>query len=96
MARKQSDGIAVICPNCGWGDKGYAGMRCPDCESEMVPDTGAVDTERAMAGVGKEDTDEDVEKGLTGGDEPNKMDESLEEMANEELEKDEGWGDEHY
>lgn len=96
MARKSNDGIAVLCPNCGWGDKGYAGMPCPDCGTEMAPDTGVVDTERALAGVSRDDAEDDLHAGIGGGDEPYKIEESLEEMAYDELEKDEGWGDEHY
>lgn len=96
MARKQSDGIAVLCPSCGWGDKGYAGMPCPDCGTEMLPDSGVVDTERALVGVGRDDTDDEMHKALDAGDELHPTAESLEEMAKDELEKDEGWGDEHY
>ncbi len=72
-------------------------MPCPDCGTEMVPDSDVVDHERAMVGIGKEeDADEMMEKGLLAGDDPYKMEESLEEMAHNELERDEGWGDEQY
>ena len=98
MARKQNDGLAVICPVDGFATRGYVGMPCPDCGTEMIEDADVVDHDRALAGVSKDEPldDELIHANLESPDQdPYGADKSFEDMLDEEFRQDEAEG-EHY
>lgn len=96
MARKGTDGIAVVCPIDGHGEKGYDGMPCPECGTPMVPDTDFADTERSLVATEKEDplAGDLAHDSLDASEDDPYRTQSLEDLAHDEFAEDEKEGHE--